>query len=136
MALMQSHCTGTYMLLRLFPLLALAVLTARAAEPAPLPFNPGATGLEYIDTSFENASPCWYEQAPDGTIDVHLLYDHERASPNRAAGHMHLLLHGRPGAKLTLEFKDLDNVWNGVKKSVAPDIRAMAISQDGKTWTS
>lgn len=126
------------MLTRALPVLALTALlalTARA-EPAALPFTPGATGLEYIDTSFENASPCWYEQAPDGTIDVHLLYDQERASPNRAAGHIHLLLQGKPGSKLTLEFKDLDNVWNGVKKSVAPDIKAMAISQDGQTWTS
>jgi hypothetical protein len=123
------------MLLRSLPFLALLDLIARAADPAPLPFTPGATGLEYIDTSFENASPCWYEQAPDGTIDVHLLYDQERASPNRAAGHIHLLLQGKPGSKLTLEFKDLDNVWNSVKKSVAPDIKAMAISQDGRTWT-
>src|SRR5215217_699982 len=131
---MQLQCTATYMLLRCLSLLALAVLTARAAEPVPLPFTPGATGLEYIDTSFENASPCWYEQAPDGTIDVHLLYDHERASPNRAAGHIHVLLHGKPGSKLTLEFKDLDNVWNGVRSSVAPAIKAMSISEDGRTW--
>src|SRR3954454_7107709 len=120
------------MLIRSLCLLALLAFTARGAEPAPLPFTPGATGLEYIDTSFENASPCWYEQAPDGTIDVHLLYDQERASPNRAAGHIHLLLHGKPGSKLILEFKDLDNVWNGVQKSVAPDIRSMAISADGR----
>ncbi|HEV7406120.1 MAG TPA: M14 family zinc carboxypeptidase [Chthoniobacteraceae bacterium] len=120
------------MLLRCLPVLALLAFAVRAAEPAP----PGAAGLEFIDTSFENASPCWYEQAPDGTIDVHLLYDHERASPNRAAGHIHLLLQGKPGSKLTLEFKDLDNVWNGVAKSVAPDIRAMAISADGRTWSS
>jgi hypothetical protein len=56
------------------------------------PDGPGKTlanGLEYIDTSFENASPLWYEAAPDGTVLVHLLYDHERSSPNRAAGHFH-----------------------------------------------
>lgn len=46
--------------------------------------------LEFIDTSFENASPAWYERDADGTIQIHLLYDHERASPNRAAGHIHL----------------------------------------------
>src|SRR5215472_15230426 len=32
-------------------------------------------GFEFIDTSFENASPLWYDFAPDGTINVHLLYD-------------------------------------------------------------
>ena len=68
------------------------------------------TGLEFIDTGFENASPLWYEVAPDGTILVHLLYDHERSSPNRAAGHFHFRLHARPGSKLTLEFRNLDNV--------------------------
>ena len=45
-------------------------------------------GLEFIDTGFENASPLWYDVA-DGVVRIHLLYDHERASPNRAAGHMH-----------------------------------------------
>ena len=44
-----------------------------------------AGDLEFIDTSIENASPLWYDTAPDGVIRVHLLYDHERDSPNRAA---------------------------------------------------
>jgi hypothetical protein len=35
---------------------------------------------------------------------VHLLYDHERSSPNRAAGHIHFLLHAKSGSRLTLEF--------------------------------
>src|SRR5262245_27471991 len=68
--------------------------------------------LQFIDTGIENGSPVWYEFTPDGTVAVHLLYDHERSSPNRAAGHFHFVLHGTPGAKLTLEFKNLDNVWN------------------------
>jgi hypothetical protein len=69
--------------------------------------------LEYIDSSFENASPVWYEFGDDGVVMVHLLYDHERSSPNRAAGHIHLRLHAKAGSRLTLEFKNLDNVWNG-----------------------
>ena len=69
--------------------------------------------IEFIDTGFENASPIWYETAPDSTTLVYLLYDHERASPNRAAGHFHFRLHARPGSVVTLEFKNLDNVWNG-----------------------
>ena len=36
------------------------------------PAKPPGTGLEFIDTGFENASPLWYEAAPDGTILVHL----------------------------------------------------------------
>lgn len=90
--------------------------------------------LAFIDTSFENASPLWYDFAPDGTIVVHLLYDHERASPNRAAGHFHFLLEGEAGSQLTLEFKNLDNVWNGQPGSVARELKTAVISQDGREW--
>ena len=105
----------------------------RSPEPAN-PRTPG-TDLHFIDTSFENASPVWYERAEDGTIQVYLLYDHERASPNRAAGHVHILVHGAPGASLTLEFKNLDNVWNGQPGSVAAELKTMAVSADGRAWT-
>ncbi|MBI5685159.1 MAG: succinylglutamate desuccinylase/aspartoacylase family protein [Verrucomicrobia bacterium] len=92
------------------------------------------TGLEFIDTSIENASPLWYEFAADGTVVVNLLYDHERNSPNRAAGHFHFLLHAKPGSKLTLEFKNLDNVWNGRPGSVAKELKAVSISENGRDW--
>jgi hypothetical protein len=92
--------------------------------------------LEFIDTSFENASPAWYERDADGAIQIHLLSDHERASPNRAAGHIHLRLHGRTGAKLTLEFRNLDNVWNGTPGSVAGELKALVISENGRDWKS
>ncbi len=92
------------------------------------------TGLSFIDTSFENASPLWYESAADGTILVHLLYDHERDSPNRAAGHIHFLLQGSPGSKITLEFTNLDNVWNGRPGSVAKELKAVVVSENGRDW--
>src|SRR5688572_25746510 len=107
--------------------------TAGAATVGPGPTN---HPLEFIDTSFENASPVWYEFAADGTVLVHLLYDHERSSPNRAAGHIHFRLHAKPGAKLTLEFKNLDNVWNGVGGSVARELKTVVISEDGREWKS
>ena len=91
-------------------------------------------GLDFIDTSFENASPLWYDLGADGTIQVHLLYDQERASPNRAAGHFHFQLHAQPGAKLTLEFKNLDNIWNGRPGSVAKELKAVVVSPDGRHW--
>jgi hypothetical protein len=95
----------------------------------------GATNeLEFIDTSFENASPLWYDRAADGVIQLHLLYDHERNSPNRAAGHFHFLLHAQPGAKLTLEFLNLDNVWNGRPGSVAKELKAVSLSENGRDW--
>jgi hypothetical protein len=106
-----------------------------AAVRRPAESQRGAA-LEFIDTSFENASPLWYEPAEDGTIQVRLLYDHERASPNRAAGHVHFLLHARAGARFTLEFKNLDNVWNGQPGSVAGELKTMVISENGRDWRS
>jgi hypothetical protein len=116
----------------------LGVLMALAGVPPRVQQDPapaiGGTGLEFIDTSFENASPLWYERAPDGTINVHLIYDHERSSPNRAAGHIHFRLHAAAGSKFALEFRNLDNVWNGQPGSVAGELRTVVISQDGVDW--
>jgi hypothetical protein len=110
-------------------------LATFAAEPAKTPSITNHP-LEFIDTSFENASPVWYELAPDGTVLVHLLYDHERSSPNRAAGHIHFQLQAKPGARLTLEFRNLDNVWNGVSGSVARELKVVVVSEDGRAWKS
>jgi hypothetical protein len=96
--------------------------------------TPTAVGLEFIDTGFENASPLWYEVAPDGTILLHLIYDHERSSPNRAAGHIHFRLHGRSGSKLAIEFRNLENVWNGRRASVANELKVVVVSEDGRAW--
>jgi len=115
---------------------AVTALSAFAADPAQSPVAITNHPLEFIDTSFENASPVWYDFAPDGTVLVHLLYDHERSSPNRAAGHIHFQLHAKPGSRLTLEFMNLDNVWNGVSSSIARELKAMVVSEDGRAWTS
>ena len=39
-----------------------------------------------------------------------------------------------PGSVLTLEFKNLENVWNGRRASVANELKAAVISTDGKNW--
>lgn len=111
-----------------------APVPAPASAPSAFPIVPNSTGLDFIDTSIENASPLWYEQATDGTILVSLNYDHERASPNRAAGHVHFLIHGKPGSKLNFELRNLDNVWNGVRSSVAKEIKTMCLSENGRDW--
>lgn len=116
--------------------LMVLVSTMFAAEPAPVPLSPTNHPLAFIDTSFENASPVWYEFEPDGVVLVHLLYDHERSSPNRAAGHIHFQLQARPGSHLTLEFTNLDNVWNGVHGSIARELKTVVISEDGRHWKS
>jgi hypothetical protein len=90
--------------------------------------------LHFIDTSFENASPVWYSLAPDGAVLVHLLYDHERSSPNRAAGHIHFQLHAKSGARLTLEFTNLDNVWNATPSSIARELKTVVVSENSRDW--
>ncbi|QEH39087.1 Zinc carboxypeptidase [Aquisphaera giovannonii] len=110
---------------------------AAAATAPPTSGGPAglaATGLEFLDTGFENASPLWYEAAPDGAILVHLLYDHERSSPNRAAGHIHFRIVAKPSTALTLEFRNLDNVWNGRPASIADELKVVVVSPDGKAW--
>lgn len=111
-------------------------LAGAMASQNPAAATPAPSDLAYIDTSIENASPLWYERADDGTYVVNLLYDHERNSPNRAAGHIHFRLVGKPGARLTLEFKNLDNVWNGRPGSVAGELKTVATSPGGQTWTT
>ncbi|MFA7173441.1 MAG: M14 family zinc carboxypeptidase [Kiritimatiellia bacterium] len=96
--------------------------------------TPTRNNLRFIDASFENASPVWYETDDDGVIRIHLLYDNERATINRAAGHLHICIHAVPSTSLTLEFCNLDNIWNGHHGSVAREMRSLAISEDGQNW--
>ncbi len=112
-------------------------LVPAAKNAAAAPPKPGDqhTGFEFIDTSFENASPLWYEIADDGSIQVHLVYDHERTSPNRAAGHFHFQIQARTGSKLTIEFKNLDNVYNGRLASVANELKTAVVSENGRDWS-
>lgn len=116
--------------LTLLPLLTAASLFAADAPP-PAPPAP----VDFIDTSFENASPLWYEFAADGTVLVNLNYDHERLSPNRAAGHFHFRIQAPKGRRVTLEFKNLSNVWNGKAGSAGKEIKQVVTSLDGRTWT-
>ncbi len=120
-----------------FGLLAAAGATAVAQEGSPAGSPRRAPpDLKFIDTSFENASPLWYDFEPDGTINLHLLYDHERSSPNRAAGHIHFLLQAKPGSQLTLELRNLENIYNGQPGSVAKELKTVVLSQDGRKWES
>ena len=96
--------------------------------------SPPPAGFDFIDTSFENASQLWYDFEPDGTIALHLIYDNERSSVNRASGHFHFLLHAQPGVQLTLEFKNLDNIWNGQPGSIARELKTAVTSTNGCDW--
>ncbi len=95
-----------------------------------------ANATLYVDTLFENASPLWYEIDERGTLQIHLLYDHERDSPNRAAGHVHFRIHGAVDQQVRLEFNNLSNVWNSTPGSVARELLAAVVSDDGRDWRS
>ncbi len=113
-------------------LLLLASDAAGAAAPA-APRDPNFT---FIDCSIENGSPLHWDRSPDGTLLISLQYDHERDSPNRAAGHWHFRLEGRPGSTHTLVFQNFLNLWNG-RPGLPIDARtACLLSDDGRTWRS
>ena len=42
----------------------------------------------------------------------------------------------RLARRITLEFRNLDNVWNGRPGSVAGELKTVATSPDGQTWTT
>lgn len=90
--------------------------------------------LSFINTGFENASPLRWQVDSNGTVQVFLLYDYERNSPNRAAGHWHFQLQGEPGSDLSLVLHNFNNVYNGrvgipvSKKSIC------YVSADRKEW--
>lgn len=110
---------------------AAASAAAPAEEPVKVNVHPD---LAFIDTSFENASPLWWEVDDAGTIRIHLVYDLERSSPNRANGHWFFQLQGKPGADLTLALGPFDNVWNGKLGSPVSDETIAFVSNDGKDW--
>jgi hypothetical protein len=90
--------------------------------------------LEYINTGFENASPLQWDVDTDGTGHVRLLYDYERSSPNRAAGHWHFQLQATPGTALTLVLHNFDNVYNGRPGAAVSKKSICYVSADGKQW--
>ncbi len=90
--------------------------------------------LVYINTTFENASPLFWEIGDAGEINVFLMYDHERSSPNRAAGHWHFRVEAPQGVALTIVLNNLQNIYNGRKGSPASDRTISYISPDGNNW--
>ncbi len=96
-----------------------------AAKPHP---------LHYISTEFENASPLWWEIEPDGSVRVHLVYDHERSSPNRANGHWLFRVEAEAGSDLTLVLGPFANVWNGTLSKPTPEATISFVSDDGQDW--
>jgi len=125
------------------PFAAAAALTATGARqtgaepdrrPARAPGGSPDIGLEFIDQSFENASPLWYAVEGDGTVAVNLSYDQERSSANRAVGHIYFQIQARPGAKFILEFRNLENIYNGRPASVTRELKTLVVSTNRTQW--
>jgi len=95
---------------------------------------PVASPLIYIDTSFENASPVDWSFGTSGEVYVNLMYDHQRGSPNRAAGHIFFAVEAPAGSNVRLVLQRFDNVWNGKPGSPVSDQTVLRVSADGKSW--
>jgi len=98
------------------------------------PVGKGKSKLKFINTSFENASQLDWEVDSSGVVNISLIYDHERSSPNQANGHWHFQVEAEPGSDLTLTLQNFDNIWNGKKASPVTDKTNCLISKDGIRW--
>lgn len=115
-------------------LLAVVALVDQAVSVEPPSVVQSPPDFYFLDTSIENASPLFWDFAADGSIVISLLYDHQRCSPNRAAGHWLFRLDGRPDSTHTLVLKNFDNIWNGKHGSPVSKKTFCTISEDGRTW--
>src|SRR5437588_847386 len=113
--------------------LSLSPFPGQTPQPS-APGNQPDTGLAFLHTGFENASPLYWEIDADGAIQVYLVYDQERLSPNRANGHWHFQIQAKSGAKLKVVLNNLENVWNGRKASPVSARTISFLSANGRQW--
>ena len=118
-------------LILLLVILSFINCTGYSQDPGSIDSN---SKLKFINTSFENASPLDWEVDSTGAINISMIYDHQRSSPNQANGHWHFQIEAEPGADLTLTLNNFDNVWNGKKASPVTDKTNCLISKDGIHW--
>ena len=90
--------------------------------------------LIFINTNFENASQLDWEVDSAGVVQVSLMYDHERSSPNRANGHWHFQVIAKKGSDLTIVLKDFNNIWNGMRGIPISEKTNTLVSEDGRNW--
>jgi hypothetical protein len=90
--------------------------------------------LIYLNTNFENASQLDWEVDDQGIVQVSLIYDHERSSPNRANGHWHFQVLAQPGSRVVIQLRNFENIWNGMKGIPVSEKTNTLVSKDGKEW--
>ncbi len=113
----------------LWPLLSLAFCATGHAQVLTW-----QSDLIFLNTTFENGSPLYWEADANNVVHVYLVYDQERASPNRANGHWFFQVQAKAGAELTFVLHNFDNVWNGQRGSPIDKRTVCFISQDGHSW--
>jgi hypothetical protein len=111
-----------------------AFLLFIVAALAPLATAQRESDLIFINTCFEGACPLYWEIDPNGLVHIYLVYDHERASPNRANGHWLFELQTSPNAQLTLVLHNFENIYNGRKSYPAKERTICFTSLDGRNW--
>jgi len=111
--------------------LVFALLSCGAACAGVLTWQ---SDLVFLNTTFENGSPLYWETDANNVVHVYLVYDQERASPNRANGHWFFQVQAKPGAELTFVLHNFDNVWNGQQGSPIDKRTVGFVSQDGRSW--
>ena len=92
--------------------------------------------VHYVNSNFENATPLFWEFNSDGSVLVHLLYDHERNSPNRASNHVYFQVQGNVGSDVTIVIQYFDEVWNGRIVESSSLLKNYCISFDREHWTT
>jgi hypothetical protein len=115
-------------------ILIFAIAVADAGAWVPAAIDSSQHPLIFINTNFENASQLDWEVDNEGIVQIGLIYDHERSSPNRANGHWHFQVCAAPGSALTLQLNNFENVWNGMKGVPISEKTNTLISEDGRNW--
>jgi len=92
--------------------------------------------IQFINTSFENASLVNWSVEENGVVSVALVYDRQRESENRANGHWYFQLQTHRGAEFVLMLENFDNIWNNNRASAISKYTHCYISPDGKVWTA
>lgn len=97
-------------------------------------FDSTKSKIKFIANGFENASPFNWEIDSSGNIVISLVYDHERASLNRANQHWHFQVQGIPSSDFNFIIRNFDNLWNGQKAYPISDKTPCYVSTDGTNW--
>jgi hypothetical protein len=95
-----------------------------------------APPVQFINTSFENASLVSWAVEESGVVNVDLIYDRQRESANRANGHWFFQVQTRKGTDFVMMLNNMDNIWNNNHASVISKYTHCYVSPDGIHWNT